>query len=162
MATETAVSMKLCTGPCCRPRSLNEFRPRSKDSVLRHSQCNECHALNEKARREPKRRGEVGRLAGELRRVRDTGEAIRVVQSAMRYFRGRCGPRTGVVEDVSCRRAREPTAAKVLFPITNLNRVVNPPPQAPSMMSDEDMNERVKQLGGKMLAKAAAEVDVGS
>jgi hypothetical protein len=55
-----------------------------------------------------------------------------------------------------------PTAAKVLFAITNLNQVVNPPPQAPSMMSDEDLNERVKQLGRRVMAKAAAEVGTGT
>jgi hypothetical protein len=54
-----------------------------------------------------------------------------------------------------------PTAAKVLFAITNLNQLVNPPPRDCAVMDDEDLNERVRQLGRRVMAKAAAEAAVG-
>jgi len=153
MSTEAAVPMKLCSGYCCRPRPLNEFRPRSAGSDVRHSWCNDCHARGERERRERRRRGEVSDLARELMRAKDRDEAGRVCRVAVASFGGPIGFARALWECHHSAERGSPTAARILLALLRLQELAAPKRRDVCDMSDEELNERVEQLGRKLLGK---------
>src|SRR4051812_46476282 len=151
---DTATEMvKLCSGPCCRARALSWFRPRAAGSPVRHSLCRECHALAEKERRQRRRRGEIGSFAVELGRARDRDEASPLCKIAVAGFGGVYALARKLWVTYEAAEAGSPTASRILLALLRLQELTAPARPDYAMMDDADLNERVEQLGRKLLGK---------
>jgi hypothetical protein len=157
-STDTTGLVKLCSGYCSLPRPLNEFRARSKDSEVRHSWCNECHARGERERRERRRRDEVNHLAVELGRARDRDEASRLCKVAVAGFGGVYALARKLWQTYEAAEPGSPTAARILLALLRLQELAAPKRPDVTEMSNEELDERLERLHTKLMAKAAAEL----
>ena len=149
MTTETAVPMKICRR-CLVPKDLAQFRPRVAGSELRHSWCLSCHAKCERDRQARRRRGEVGRLAGELTRSKDLGEAERLCRVASASFGGTLGLAKALWQCHEHAKPGSPTAARILLAILRLQELAAPKRPDVTAMDNDELAEHLERLHRKV------------
>ena len=145
MTTETAELMKICRR-CLIPKDIAQFRPRLAGSELRHSWCLACHAKCERDRQARRRRGKVRRLAGELTRAKDLGEAERLCRVAVAGFGGTLGFAKALWQCHEYAKPGSPAAARILLALLRLQELAGPKLPDVTEMSNQELDERIERL----------------
>lgn len=143
------------------PLPIDQFRRRSRIGGLA-SNCRKCHRNEMTLLRLRRRAKKATRLAGELNRAKDRQDVHRIANGAMRAFKGMPGFCRAWAEAVATARPGSLAASNLLVGALRLAELSQPDrkqdAQRLELLTDEQLEERVRDLEQQMLATARAEL----